>query len=112
MKQIKIWVSDETFQKIIREKTDRFPGRLWQESNGSGSKPQFRFEAYRRSMRKKPQPLLILGHGWLKKSARCYQIKVSIPDRLGEMRASNAMRSECNEASDFLAGLDQLLNNI
>lgn len=112
MKKLSFWVSDETFLRIHQENPGRIAGRVWLERSDNGSKPQFHFEPYQRSTRKKPQPLLYLMHGWLRKTAHRYQLKVSIPDRLGEMRASIAMRNECNEGADFLAGLDQLLNNI
>ena len=112
MNKITFLVSDETFLRIHQENPGRIGGRVWLERSDNGSKPQFHFEPYRRSTRKKPQNLLLLMHGSLRKTARNYQLKVNIPDRLGEMRASIAMRNEANEGADFLAGLDQLLNNI
>lgn len=112
MKRISILVSNETFLHLMQNGGRRTAGRVWVERDGSG-RPEFRFEPYsHRQPVKVDQLLLKSEYGWLKKSAKRYRMRLSVPDHLGEQQAARIMERESRHLLDFLSDLEQFLNNI
>ena len=112
MKQIVISISDKTYLHLMQNGGRRTAGRIWVERDGSG-RPEFRFEPYsHRQPVKVDQLLLKSEYGWLKKSAKRYRMRLSVPDHLGEQQAARIMERESRHLLDFLSDLEQFLNNI
>ena len=112
MKQIKLSISDKTYLHLMQNGGRRTAGRVWVERDGSG-RPEFRFEPYsHRQPVKVDQLLLKSEYGWLKKSAKRYRMRLSVPDHLGEQQAARIMERESRHLLDFLSDLEQFLNNI
>ena len=112
MKRISILVSNETFLHLMQNGGRRMAGRVWVECDGS-AQPEFRFEPYsHRQPVKVDQLLLSSEHGWLKKSAKRYRMRLSVPDHLGEQQAARIMERESQHFVSFLTDLEQFLNNI
>lgn len=70
------------------------------------------FNDYKKSKceRRQPQRLLALPNGWLRKTARMYQLHLSVKDQLGEYRASEELARDTEEARQFLRHLSNVLN--
>ena len=112
MKQIVISISDKTYLHLMQNGGRRTAGRVWVERDGSG-RPEFRFEPYsHRQPVKVDQLLLKSEYGWLKKSAKRYRMRLSVPDHLGEQQAARIMERESQHFVSFLTDLEQFLNNI
>ena len=112
MKRISILVSNDTFQHLMQNGSRRTAGRVWLERNGS-AQPEFKFEPYsHRQPVKVDQLLLKSEYGWLKKSAKRYRMRLSVPDHLGEQQAARIMERESQHFVSFLTDLEQFLNNI
>lgn len=112
MKRISILVSNETFLHLMQNGGRRMAGRVWLECDGS-AQPEFRFEPYsHRQPVKVDQLLLKSEYGWLKKSAKRYRMRLSVPDHLGEQQAARIMERESQHFVSFLTDLEQFLNNI
>lgn len=112
MKQIVISISDKTYLHLMQNGGRRTAGRVWVERDGS-AQPEFVFEPYsHRQPVKVDQLLLSSEHGWLKKSAKRYRMRLSVPDHLGEQQAARIMERESQHFVSFLTDLEQFLNNI
>lgn len=113
MKRIALLVSNETFQRLMQNGGQRTPGRIWLECDG-GTQPEFMYEPYspRQQKRKCDQLLLSTEHGWLKKSSKRYKMHLSVPDHLGEQQTARVMERESKHLVDFMADLEQFLNNV
>ena len=112
MKRISILVSNETFLHLMQNGGRRMAGRVWVECDGS-AQPEFRFEPYsHRQSVKVDQLLLKSEYGWLKKSAKRYRMRLSVPDHLGEQQAARIMERESKHLVRFLSDLEQFLNNL
>jgi hypothetical protein len=112
MKRISILVSNETFQHLMQNGSRRTAGRVWLERDGS-AQPEFKFEPYSHRQHVKVDQLLLKSeYGWLKKSAKRYRMRLSVPDHLGEQQVARIMERESRHLLDFLSDLEQFLNNI
>lgn len=56
------------------------------------------------------QTLLTLPHGWIRKSAQRYKLRLSIPDNLGEYRVAELLKQEISEGCCFLRALGQIMD--
>ena len=78
----------------------------------TGEKMELTFHQYQQGSRIKhhPQTLLVLPHGSLRKTPRRYQLRLSINDDLGEVRAAEELKRDSEEARRFLRHLSDVLN--
>ncbi len=112
MKKVSFLVSDETYLHLMQNGGRRTAGRVWLKCDG-GTQPVFTFERYsHRQPVKVDQLLLSSEHGWLKKSAQRYRMRLSVPHHLGEQQAARIMERESQHFANFLSDLEQFLNNV
>ena len=78
----------------------------------TGKKMELTFHKYQNSNSPKhhPQTLLVLPHGTLRKTPRRYQLRLSVNDNLGEVRAAEELVRDSEEAKMFLRHLSDVLN--
>ena len=106
--EVKIFL-DEQILKILSE-GKRLEGSLYAERVDNELLVGFNPYRRKKANRRHDQTLLTLGHGWLRKSAKRYRLHLSLPDNLGERRVGDLMVSETEEARNFMAALQEVLN--
>lgn len=88
----------------------RIEGSLGFEWTGDKKELTFHLYQHRNSPKHHPQTLLRLPHGSLRKTPRRYQLRLSINDDLGEVRAGEEFERDSREARQFLKHLSDILN--
>lgn len=106
--ELKIILAEQLLRTLMTGK--RIQGSIYSER--VGDEIVIGFHQYRRirTRRRHDQTLLCLPHGWIRKSAKRYRLHLSLPDNLGERRVGDLMVSETEEARNFMAALQEVLN--
>ena len=107
--KVEIEISEACLEQLqaTNRRTEGSLGYEW-----TGDKMELTFHKYQNSNSSKhhPQTLLVLPHGSLRKTPRRYQLRLSINDDLGEVRAAEELERDSEEARQFLRHLSDVLN--
>ena len=106
--ELKIVLSEELLKVLLTGR--RVPGSIYAERKDD--EIMIGFCQYQRNgaRRRHDQQLLVLPHGWIRKSPQRYRLHLSLPDKLGERRIGELMKNETEEANSFMCALESVLN--
>lgn len=109
MENINIKISEACLAQL-QATNRRIEGSLGFECIGDKKELTFHLYQHENSSKQHPQTLLVLPHGTLRKTPRRYQLRLSVNDDLGEVRAAEELERDSQEARQFLKHLSDVLN--